>query len=105
MVAVGFIGNLKCTLMKNDYIQCQKVYLRGSYARGEFRVESDIDLLIVSNDFKNISIKKRKEIMEKIFLDKIDITIDCVCLTEEEYKNAINQKRELLLKEIMVEVF
>lgn len=98
------INNLKCILTENHYIQYQKVYLRGSYARGEFEVESDVDLLIVSNDFKGVSIMKRKEIMKKIFLDKIDITVDCVCLTEEEYKIAINQKREILLNEVMVEV-
>ncbi|MED1608071.1 nucleotidyltransferase domain-containing protein [Cytobacillus kochii] len=99
------ISNLKCILIENVYIQCQKVYLRGSYARGEFEVESDVDLLIISNDFNGVSILKRKEIMGKIFLDKTDITVDCICLTEKEYNKAINQKREVLLKEILVEVF
>ncbi|WP_367912693.1 nucleotidyltransferase domain-containing protein [Bacillus pumilus] len=98
------IYNLKCILMDNNYIQCQKAYLRGSYARGEYQIESDIDLLIISSDFISVSIIRRKEIAKKIFQDKIDNVIDCICLTEEEYNKAINEKREILLKEMMIEV-
>jgi predicted nucleotidyltransferase len=99
------INNLKSILMDNDYIECKKVYLRGSYARGQYNLESDIDLLIISNDFKGISITKRKDIIQKIFLHKLENVIDCICLTEEEYNKIIMEKREILFKEIIIEVF
>lgn len=44
-------------------IKVEKVLLFGSYARGDARPESDIDLVIVSNDFQRMPAWKRWEIL------------------------------------------
>lgn len=44
-------------------IKVQKVILYGSYARGKFRRDSDIDLIIVSDDFKRKNLRERLEIL------------------------------------------
>ena len=36
-------------------IQVQKVYLFGSYATGNADIDSDIDILVISDDFKNMT--------------------------------------------------
>lgn len=36
--------------LKKNQIYCQKIYLYGSYAKGNFSIHSDIDLAIVSDD-------------------------------------------------------
>lgn len=38
------------TLKNNDY-RIKKTYLYGSYVRGNYRKDSDIDILIISKDF------------------------------------------------------
>ncbi len=40
-----------------------KVILFGSYAKGEAREDSDIDLIIVSKDFEKMNIRERLEIL------------------------------------------
>jgi predicted nucleotidyltransferase len=44
-------------------IHVQKVILYGSYAKGDFRKDSDIDLVIVSEDFKKRDLRERLEIL------------------------------------------
>lgn len=44
-------------------IKPQKVILFGSYARGTANKDSDIDLVILSDDFKKISFDKRLDLL------------------------------------------
>ena len=41
----------------------QKVLLYGSYARGDAREDSDIDVIIVSEDFKLLNLRERLELL------------------------------------------
>jgi hypothetical protein len=44
-------------------IKCEKVILYGSFAKNRQTEDSDIDLIVVSQDFKNLNILKRLEIL------------------------------------------
>ena len=44
-------------------IRVQKVILYGSYAKGKIRKDSDIDLIVVSGDFKKKILRERLEIL------------------------------------------
>ncbi|MBI4640081.1 MAG: nucleotidyltransferase domain-containing protein [Candidatus Tectomicrobia bacterium] len=44
-------------------IRAEQVILFGSYARGEAKEGSDIDLLIVSSDFENLNMRERLELL------------------------------------------
>ena len=44
-------------------INVKRVILYGSFARGTQRKDSDIDLVIVSNDFERMKLRKRVELL------------------------------------------
>jgi len=68
------------SLMKK--VDVNKMILFGSRARGDFREDSDFDLIIVSDDFEG---KKsfRRAIGFYEYWD-IDSPVDFICLTNEE---------------------
>lgn len=49
--------------IKKFNINSDKIILYGSYAKGNPREDSDIDLVVISNDFKNMNLRERLEIL------------------------------------------
>lgn len=49
--------------LKHLGINVKQVILYGSFAKGSQRADSDIDLLIVSDDFKKLNLRQRLEIL------------------------------------------
>lgn len=70
----------------------QKIILFGSRARGDFRGDSDYDILIVLNN--EISESSRKDLFKTIVkrLAKCFIDVDVIIKSESEYRKASNQK-------------
>jgi predicted nucleotidyltransferase len=64
-------------------IKPQKMVLYGSYAKGMPREESDIDILVISNDFKNMNLRERLELLG-IAAGKVFEPIEAIGYTEEE---------------------
>ena len=56
----AIIERYKNTLIKLG-IKPEKIILYGSFAKGSPREDSDIDLLVISDDFKNMNIRERLE--------------------------------------------
>ena len=67
----------------------EKMILFGSRARGEFRVHSDVDLLIVSPEFKGVKSYKRPLSFYEDW--HIDLPFEFICLTPEEFKEKSQQ--------------
>jgi predicted nucleotidyltransferase len=68
----------------------QKIILFGSRARGDERLYSDYDLIIVSEKFKDMKWHKRiEEVVKNWPLDK---DIDVLPYTPEEYEEKKNQR-------------
>ncbi len=65
-----------------------KLFLFGNSSK-----QSDIDILIVSNDFKNISQMKRK-----MLIKKNSSKLDPICLTYKELQNLKNSNSSLWKK-------
>lgn len=73
-----YIDNLKNKLKIN------KVILFGSAARGVFNKDSDLDIIVLSNDFKKMNFLKRLELLShlrngnarKVAMDIIGYTVD-----------------------------
>jgi len=66
-------------------LNVQKLILFGSRARGDFREDSDFDLIVVSDDFDGvISYKRAPELYRAWDSDKY--SVDFVCLTVEEFE-------------------
>ncbi len=74
----------------------QKIILYGSYAKGCPREGSDIDLIVISEDFKGMNIRERLEILG-LASGRIFEPIEALGYTPEEIKN----KKESFLEEIL----
>ena len=85
----------------NSYISVEEAILFGSYASGNPRPDSDIDLIIISPDFNK---KKFKNFIERlIWLSKmrrgacLNRAMDIFGYTKEEFDNL--SKQSVVLKE------
>jgi len=75
--------------LKNFNINSQKIILYGSYAKGNPREDSDIDLIIISDDFKDMNLRERLEILG-IAAGRVFEPIEALGYTSKEIK----QKKE-----------
>jgi len=66
--------------------QHRKVILCGSHATGKSREDSDIDLIIVSDDFKNMDIWKRLCLLGRARIG-IKRPMEIIGFTEEELES------------------
>lgn len=71
-----------------DNIKIDGVFLFGSYATGKARKNSDLDLIVLSPNFKNISFIKRLEMLSKFRKSKATrlTPMDIIGYTSEEFK-------------------
>jgi predicted nucleotidyltransferase len=67
-------------------IKPQKIILFGSYANGIPREDSDIDLVVVSKDFKHLNLRERLEILG-LAAGRVFEPIEALGCTPEEVKN------------------
>jgi predicted nucleotidyltransferase len=65
-------------------IRIKKVILYGSYARGKATEESDIDLVVISDDFKNMDLWERLCILAHARIG-IKEPMEILGLTENEF--------------------
>lgn len=70
-------------------IKVKGVFLFGSYATGRIRDDSDLDIAVISSDFKKIPFIKRLELLSKLRKSKVtrSMPMDIIGYTPEEFKN------------------
>ena len=68
-------------------IKVERTILFGSFAYGSSRKDSDIDLIVVSDDFKNMNLRQRLEILG-IAAVKIMQPIEAMGYTLKEIKDS-----------------
>ncbi len=69
------------------HIKIDEVILFGSYARGDWHRDSDIDLIIISPNFKKMKFMERLVWLSKMRSDRfIDRAMDILGYTKEEFK-------------------
>ncbi len=76
--------------MKQQGITVSKIVLFGSLAKGDADEESDVDVAIISNDFKGKGIFQRAQMTKEPEIKtirKFMVPLDIVTLTPEEYEN------------------
>lgn len=80
----------------NNYFELEKVYLFGSYAKGTFGKDSDIDVAIVVNHIENdyfsvnpLLWKLRRQVDDRIEPILIEKDNDHACFLEEIQKYGI----------------
>lgn len=81
-IAVDYARSIK------PVFQVQGVYLFGSSARGEMRQDSDIDLIILSEDFSHIPfIERLEQLNQRRTGTALSVSMDIIGLTPEEFKD------------------
>lgn len=86
------------TELKKNGIQISKIFLFGSYAYGKPNKDSDIDLLIVSPQFDNLS---KDEFDSKLWLatEAVDFIIEPIGIGEKVFsKNKFSPLLDLIRK-------
>ncbi|MBF0479786.1 MAG: nucleotidyltransferase domain-containing protein [Candidatus Omnitrophica bacterium] len=75
--------------LKSQGISAAKIILFGSWAKGTALEDSDIDLVVISDDFKGKDYWDRVNIISSAIY-KIFAPFEVVALTTEEWKNGEN---------------
>ena len=81
---------IKCYLKELSElgVEVQKVILYGSYAKGNFRKDSDIDFVVVSDNFKRMNLRKRLEVLG-IAAVRLMKPIEAYGVTPDEIKSPV----------------
>lgn len=83
--------------LKNFGIKVRKVILFGSYATGRQKRYSDIDLVVISEDFRKLNLRERLELLGSA-AGKLFEPIEALGYTPKELKT---QRKESFLGEIL----
>ncbi len=81
--------------LRQHGIRVKRVLLFGSYARGDYAESSDIDLIIVSDDWANTCLNERLSILYRIWDKPLDATF--IPLTSEELES--KKKSSIVIKD------
>lgn len=73
------------TALKGENINSEKIVLFGSYSDGSFHDGSDIDLVVISDDFHGKGYWERLEILTSAVY-KVFMPIEAVAVTNEEWQ-------------------
>jgi len=99
-----YLNELKKFLknLRKDF-SVKEIILFGSRARGNEKKDSDIDIIIVSNNFRNMTFFERGAAMYNYW--NLKMPVDFLCYTEEEFnslKRKISIVKEALKEGIIV---
>lgn len=84
-------------ILENLGIQSERIILFGSYARGLAQEDSDIDLLVISDDFESKNLRERLEILG-LAAARIMQPIQAYGITPHELNN---KERSAFINEIL----
>lgn len=82
---------LKAGLVRIYGDRLKGVYLYGSYARGDYRAGSDVDVMILLKDYRNYwnEQKKISQLASDISLT-YDVTVSCIFIKEIQWQTAVD---------------
>ena len=86
--------------LKKLGIKVERVILFGSYAKDNPREESDIDLIVISDDFRNLNLRERLEILG-LAAGRVFEPIEAFGYTKDE----IQTEKESFISEILNSAF
>lgn len=89
------IQYLKRSLFESG-LSVDKIAVFGSYKKGNYSDQSDLDLIIITNDFSGKDIFERSEMTmdaEIKTLRKFMVPLDVLKMTHEEYEDSMASKR------------
>ncbi len=78
-----FLNKLK------KYYNIKRAIIFGSRARGDYFLDSDVDLILISEDFKNFSFTDRIGNIIELWDSGVDLEV--ICYTPEEFEKKKKQ--------------
>lgn len=93
-----YINSVKKLIKKINKIKIEKAILFGSRIKGNFLLNSDLDLILISPDFKGIKFTDRINLIRD-YLDEWNksFSLEIICYTIEEFEG--KKKRIGLVKD------
>lgn len=73
-----------CAQLRRAHIEPERIILFGSWARGQQREDSDIDVIVVSRDFARIGFRRRLEMLG-IAAGRVWVSVQALGYTPEEF--------------------
>jgi predicted nucleotidyltransferase len=73
-------------IFESKGIKADKLILFGSYASGKYRQDSDIDIVVISQDFENKSYWERIDILSEAIYDIFE-PIEATAFTPREWQS------------------
>ena len=83
------IKNILIELLEERGIDIEKIVIFGSYEKGEEKRDSDIDIIIVSKNFRNKDIFEKVEITRGIhrnLIEEVEKPFDIMYYSDEEWE-------------------
>ncbi len=80
-------------LLYESGLEINKIILFGSYAKGNYREDSDIDIVVVSKDFSGKDIFERAKMLGDIewrLIKKYLFPFDIITMSPEEFKKGVS---------------
>ena len=68
------------------------VYLYGSYARGDYRPGSDVDVMILLKDYKNCKEQSKISQLASDVSLEYDVTVSCIFIKQIQWETANNER-------------
>jgi predicted nucleotidyltransferase len=93
MIAQSDIDQIKDIIVEKS--KPDRIYIFGSYARGDYNKSSDLDLLIMTESEKNLPRYKRG-LKTRLSLTDFNIPMDILFYTNEEIKKWENVKHSFI---------
>ncbi len=75
--------------LEERHVHIQKIILYGSWANGNAHDDSDIDVVVISDSFKEKGYWERIELLSQAIY-KIFAPIEAVAMTQEEWDNKLS---------------
>lgn len=76
--------------LEEENLKVSKIILFGSQVKGHSTPESDIDIVVVSENFRRKNIFRRVELLKNAEIETIKkfmVPLDIITMTPEEYEN------------------
>lgn len=80
-----------------EELEAERIYLFGSYARGDWMEDSDVDVIVVSEKFRDMEYGERYAVVKSVAPP--GISLEVLAYTPEEFEDAV--RRSVILQDAM----
>jgi len=84
--ALEVIDRFRAVLERKD-VKVNKIILYGSFAREDYRDESDIDVIVISDDFASLNYWERIDLLSEAIYEIFE-PIEAVSFTSNEWESS-----------------